>query len=123
MTMITNKQRVKVFLKKLDRLRREFNANIRGQAAFYDMDTEKWTDWLSLEASGDRATIKYVGPDTEPQEAFDPQEKLEEMHADLLRTWSEVLKLQEMQLKAKKNTTRKPTTRKPTTRKPRKGQK
>ena len=92
--MIADKKKVGIFLKKLDRLCKFYGVNIRGHVAFFD---EEWGDWLELVCNGERSVVKYVGPD-EMVEVFDPEEKLEEIHRDLLVLQSEVLDLTKQQL-------------------------
>jgi hypothetical protein len=79
----------------------EFGVNINGNIAFYDGDTEKWGDWLAIEATGSRIKVKDQGPDAEE---VCPMEKLEEMHKDLLDLRAEVL---EGLLAGKKRTVKK----------------
>lgn len=90
--MIANKQKIKVFLKQLSKLLTGAGADIRGKIAFFDPDTEKWSDWLELEASALRVIVKDIGPD-EDLTVSNPADKLEEMHNDMLALRVEVLEL------------------------------
>jgi len=97
--MIANKDKVRIFLKKMDGICKQFGVNIEGQIAFYDIDTENWSDWLKLTCNGERSAVRYAGPDAE---VFDPEEKLEEMHRDLLGLRVDLLDFVKEQLKKRR---------------------
>jgi hypothetical protein len=93
--MIADKEKVETFLRKLDLLCKKYGANIKGNVAFFD-DGE-WGDWLALECNGELSTVK-----SEETEEFSPEEKLEEMHRDMLLMRSDLLTLTEIVLKKNK---------------------
>ncbi|MCK9458276.1 MAG: hypothetical protein M0R80_01320 [Proteobacteria bacterium] len=100
--MITDKQRVGSFLRKLDRLCKEHAVNIRGHVAFFD---EEWGDWLELVCNGERSVVKAG----EEVQEFNTEEKLEEMHRDMLLMRSDLLEFTELVLKKKVQQKKKPT--------------
>ena len=99
--MITDKERVGLFLRKLDLLCKKYAVNIRGHIAF--CDGEEWGDWLELVCNGERSTVKTEG------EEFDIEAKLEEMHRDMLLVRSDLLEFTKLAWEKKVQQKKKPT--------------